>query len=160
MNNSKFKILMNALFAFIIGATVTTVVLSSYNRKKKRPYRPNFIYKGFESLSIQDLEFEYGEKGAQEIINNIGKLPTSFACDYRPEGADLSAKAAAKIGISILASKYGRYFINSQKPFQVYLLENRVWKVKGTPDNISHASSEIYIQKADAQILRITRKSN
>lgn len=154
MINSKFKILINAFFAFFFGAMVTSVALSSYKSYKKKTFRPNFIYKGFESLSVQDLEKEYGAESVEEILETISQHPTSCTKDS-PKSADLSAKSAAKIGIAILASKYGRNFINSQKPFHVFLLENKVWKIKGNKNNLSHACSEIYIQKADAQILRI-----
>lgn len=155
MNNSKFKIIMNALFAFLIGAIASSVALSNYKTFKKAPSRPIFIYKGFEELSIEELEFEFGKEQVKELFKDIGNPPQSFAIKSGFTKIDLSARAAAKIGIAVLASKYGRKFINQQKPFQVSLLENKVWKVKGSKSSMSHAISEIYIQKADAQILRI-----
>lgn len=162
MNNSNFQILMNVAFAFFIGASVTSVALSSYKSYKKTPFRPSFIYKGFLDYSIEELkkESEESEVPEKELFKDVGVPPVSAAINFNPSPDGLSANAAAKIGMVVLASKYGHNFINSQKPFQVTLLENRVWKVKGTKNNnISHATSEIYIQKVDAQILRIIRNS-
>lgn len=151
---------MNVLFAFFIGAVVTSVALSSYSTKKKKTFRPNFIYNGFEDLSFEHIASDYGDDSlAMNELKNIYKPRTSIATKSQNAGINLSAKTAAKIGIAVLSSKYGRNFINQQKPFQVSLLGDKVWKVKGSKSFISHVSSEIYIQKADAQILRIIYNS-
>lgn len=147
-------IFINVLFAFLLGSITMAVVLTMYEKNKKTRKLPPFIYGGLVDYSIETWLDDYGGDTAKIIVP-----PKSFAVSTKP--IELSGKAAAKIGIAVLASKYGRKFVNQQKPFQVSsIIDGKVWKVKGNPNNCCHVCSEIFIQKADAQILRIIRNSN
>lgn len=152
MKQMKAYMYVNILFAFLFGSIATSAILTAYD-KSKRPVkkRPLFMYGGAVDYT--------------EWIEGFGVDPIEFAKPQpslaRLHSVDLSGKSAARIGIAVLASKCGRQFVNQQKPFMVSsIIDGKVWKVKGNPNNNDHVSSEIFIQKADAQILRIIRNSN
>ncbi len=133
------KKLFNIIFAFFSGFIFLTV-LSFIEHFQKKKNEVTFVYKGFQDYSV-------------ELLGKNFQI-----CSYEPKSVDClkpmvsKPQTAIKIAISIFESKYGSRFLLSQEPFDVTLINNKVWCVKG------HKGAIIYIQKKDAKILSINNK--
>ncbi len=64
---------------------------------------------------------------------------------------------AQKVAEVILTPIYGEEQIEAQKPFKVSLINDSIWVVKGTQNEISLGGTfYIEIQKSDCRILKVT----
>ena len=105
------------------------------------------MYEGFADYSIEELGDSFFSK-PMKLPNSIS-LHDSITIVQKPE-------TAAKIGILILSSKYGKNFVAGQYPFEVFLVNGKFWLVKGSERN-NLKSSSLYMQRADSKILKIER---
>ena len=144
------KYLINGIFTFTLGMMVSAIGIVACQSKKAKP-KPRKVL--FKDLGHEDLSEEI--VGGFEYFK-ILKKPQSIVHEY-DKGMVRTAKAAGQIGKIVMGSKFGWDFINAQKPFSVYLIDGKVWKVEGRKDSLNHSKCVIYIQKADAQILRMHR---
>ena len=132
--------LFNIIFAFFSGI-IFFAILPFIIQSQEKKNELNFIYKGFQDYSV-------------ELLGKNFQI-----CSYEPKSVDClkpmvsKPKTAIKIAISIFESKYGNRFLLCQEPFDVTLINNKVWCVKG------HNGAIIYIQKKDAKILSIKNKN-
>lgn len=147
MKQTKYYTIVNVLFAFMMGIVGTSLYVKVQARSNPVKKNKTFIYYGPEDYSIEEVGADFFSKPLEP--------PLSIAISDKE--ISLSADAAAKIGICILTAKFGRSFIDAQKPFRVFLLQDKVWKITGGHNSNNHAISEIYIQKSDAKILRIVK---
>lgn len=130
---------INSIFSFILGIIVFAL-LSIISQMKDMKYYENFVYKGFQDYSAELL-------GNDFCIRPF--TPKSIDC-LKPMVS--KTRTAATIAISILESKYGKTFVQNQQPFEVVLVNNKVWRVRGQRGTV------VYIQKKDAKILSLKKK--
>lgn len=143
------KSVINAFFSLFLGAVLIGVITDGINKWKKNDFpSKSYVYEGFTDYSIEQLGDSFFSKSI--------KLPKSIALKDR-NAIVQRPQTAAKIGISILVSKYGKEFITSQYPFQVFLVNGKIWMIRGTRRNKQKTPSCIYIQKADSKILKIQK---
>ena len=103
-----------------------------------------------------EIEYEYrGEEYYTDLdsINIDDFYETSY---YPPEGCIPNAKVAVEVAEPILKHVYGKYVIEKEKPFIVYLLNNKVWSICGTlSDAQAGGAFFILIKKKDGKVLSI-----
>lgn len=142
--------IVNYLWSFVFGYILTTVFL--YHIEVASSKKENVMYKyvGFA---------DYGD----DIVSQ-DDLKQMFLGEYRiapnydiKRGAVRDANVAAQIGICVLSEIYGKEYVSKQKPFKVFLVNDKVWMVKGKTDSGISNSSVVYIQKADGAILSISK---
>ena len=143
------KYLINGIFTFMLGMIISALGIVTYQSKEREKTKQTRVL--FKDLGFEDLSEEV--VGGFEIFKDL-KRPQSIVHEY-DKGMVRTAKAAGQIGKIVMGSKFGWDFINAQKPFSVYLIDGKVWKVEGRKDSLNHSKCVIYIQRADAQILRM-----
>lgn len=134
---------INTLFAFVFGAILTATFAWYLQKNLESKEQNKIIYKGF-------IDYSY------ELMGDNFKLtpqePTSLVIALHSLRPMISKPSTAmKIAKAIFESKFGCQYIENQAPFEVTLINNRVWEVKGSK------SASIFLQKADAQILSIKK---
>lgn len=67
-----------------------------------------------------------------------------------------SPENASTYGIEILSYFYGNDIVESQKPFDVYLVNNEVWLVCGNAADSSCGKLSIMFNKSDAKVLHMS----
>ena len=138
------KKIVNTLFAFVFGVVFAVIFASHIQENITAREQKKFIYKGFQDYSYELMG---------EDFKLSPKKPTSLVIAWHSIRPMISKpNTAIKIAKAIFVSKYGYQFIEEQKNFEVTLLNNRVWQVKGSKGAL------IYLQKADAQVLSIKNK--
>ena len=142
-----FRIL-KSLFSFLGGIVLVGVIDSGIKIKKDKTSTKSYVYEGFADYSIEEL--------GDSFFSRPIELPKSISL-YDSTIILKKPETAAKIGILILSSKYGEKFIAEQYPFQFFLINRKVWLIKGTKRNKRNTSS-IYLQKSDGKILRIQKQ--
>lgn len=143
---SNIKIL-KALFSFLGGMVLAGVIVYGINVEKNKTLSKAYVYEGFADYSIEELGDSFFSK-PMKLPSSIS-LHDSITIVQKPE-------TAAKIGILILSSKYGKNFVAGQYPFEVFLVNGKFWLVKGSERN-NLKSSSLYMQRADSKILKIER---
>lgn len=139
--------ILKALFYLLLGFVLVGMVVKSINVERDKTPSKTYVYEGFADYSIEELGDSFFSK-PMKLPNSIS-LHDSITIVQKPE-------TAAKIGILILSSKYGKNFVVSQYPFEVFLINGKIWLVKGSEGNNLKASS-LYIQRADGKILKIKK---
>lgn len=139
---------MMSVFGISIGFISVLIVLMIKEQNVSKSNQVAFYtYEGFEDYSIEnrDSGYFYAYNRQPRSVRVIKK--TKVPIIEKPENA-------AKIGISILISKFGESYIMKQAPFTVVLINHKVWKVSGNAEEWDRPSA-IYIQAADGEILGI-----
>lgn len=131
--------IINAIFVFILGIIIFAL-LPNISQMKDMKYNKTFVYKGFQDYSAELL-------GDDFCIHSF--TPKSIDC-LKPMVC--KSRTAATIAISILETKYGKNFVQKQQPFEVVLVNNQIWRVRGQMGIV------VYIQKKDAKILSLKKK--
>ncbi len=139
--------IIKAIFSFLGGIILIGVIANSIKIGNVKNPNKSYIYEGFADYSIEELGDSFFSKPIK-LPNSIS-LHDSTIIVHKPE-------TAAKIGILILSSKYGKEFIANQYPYEIYLINGKIWMVRGSKRNRRNSSS-IYLQKADSKILRIQK---
>lgn len=149
------RILIITLFAFGCGVFLTRVFLSLESKLDGLQRQTPYTYYGLDNYDSQDF------------VNGVSLYydynPTSIATKNKGDifdkkvGLIKSPMIADKVGLAILASKYGEDSISVQKPFSIYLLDGKVWKIIGKKRGAKDLQSSIFIQKVDGKILRIKK---
>ena len=106
-----------------------------------------YQYEGFEDYSIENVDADYFSSYSSKLSSVRLKQKSNVGLIEKPE-------TAAKIGVSILKSKFGDAYVYKQSLYSVYLVNDRIWKVSGNSEEYEKPLV-IYIQVADGQVLGI-----
>jgi hypothetical protein len=94
-----------------------------------------------------------GEDSAKRAIKN------AMADDSGRSYSDTlikNSESAISIAETILASVYGKAVINSEKPFECYLIDG-YWYLRGTlPKNYTGAVFEMIMSAKDGRVVKLT----
>lgn len=131
------------LIGIAIGITIEYLYMKhiKYNNIK---YNNEYIYRG--KLKNE----EKNKKDEEQYIDKGGYF--SFS-GFVPDAA-----TAAQIATAIWMPIYG-HEIEKEKPFNVYLMDNRIWIVKSSNSRNGYTNggqAVIHIQKFDGKILLVT----
>lgn len=101
----------------------------------------------------------YNYKGAIEVENLSFDKDTIYTDGANPYGVYNivpNEEIAVWIAEKILFHRYGKNIIISQRPYEVSLLNDYVWKIGGTlPRNTEGGCFHIFIDKRDGRILQM-----
>lgn len=133
------KIINISMLSFILGCFIAIFTQIIKEEKQQELYK----YTG--KTSVKELEYkkskEFGYIPVKAVTeSNIGVVP--------------DAETAVKIGMIVLSRELGDDFVNLQKPFNVELLNNQIWYIKGTRYK-GNQNVCIAIQKTDGRILYV-----
>ena len=136
-----------SVFLGLISVLIALSARDSENSPRKDNSATFYQYEGFEDYSIENVDADY--------ISSYSAKPSSVRENQTSNvGLIEKPETAAKIGISILKSKFGEAYVYQQRPFSVYLVNDRIWKISGNSEKLEKPLV-IYIQAADGQVLGI-----
>ncbi|WP_051508982.1 NTF2 fold immunity protein [Xylanibacter oryzae] len=144
---------ITTIIIFLVGIILGIFIKSEYDivKSKNVVVKEDFIFKGNVKVD-KDITEE------RKLVDD-----TYFKSDIdtmgvygRTNGIIPNAKSAAGIAKIILNYCYGEGTINKEKPFNVELVNNRVWYIYGSlPKNSFGGAAQILIQKSDGKVLGI-----
>ena len=150
------KVIYWSYLSFGLGMVLTFVVLCILKKYEQHNIGVPFEYEG---RVATDDESQVKDTCDDKLVS-IAVNP-SFAYDLKEKKAIVrTPRAAAKIGMAVLVSRFGKDTIESQKPFEVLLLNGKVWKVMGNEHSVFKVRSAIYIQRIDGKILSCCKNTN
>ena len=84
---------------------------------------------------------EYGYLSHERVLHNSNIIP--------------DAETASKVGIAILSSLYGKEVIEIERPFEIELVDDSLWYVRGSHSLVYPVGghSEIILQRKDGKVL-------
>lgn len=144
----KYNLVSILVLGFCLGLMTVLIAISVKENDANKAVKPNFfVYQGFADYSIEgeDSAYFYAYDEKIESVKKKYKYPLGIV--QKPE-------TAAKIGLSVLVSKFGEKYVSDRGPYSVVLVNHRVWKVFGNLEEYEMPPA-IYIQAADGQILGI-----
>lgn len=142
-----FKKIGTCLLCFALGFSAKygmDYIQALQIRKSAKLQKTFYVDKGKIKKSITlHYDAEYGYRSTEWILQHNDIIP--------------DAKTAAKVGISILSSMYGKENIEIEKPFEVELANDSVWYVRGSHSLVYPVGghSMIAIQKMDGKVLNL-----
>lgn len=138
------------LYSVFLGLITVMIVLHARDSEKsqgKDNTASFYQYEGFEDYSIENVDADY--------FSSYSAKPSSVRVNQASRvGLIEKPETAAKIGLSVLKSKFGEAYVCKQSPYSVYLVNDRIWKVSGNSEEYEKPLV-IYIQAADGQVLGI-----
>lgn len=137
---SKLKMIICFIVGAIVGIGIATILIIEEINNRPQLY---------DAMSIKD--YEGGDYSPKHYYTNK-TFPSVAESEKELSEVVKQPKTAYKIGYCIFASRYGEEYADGKKPFKVSLINNQVWKVTG-----KDTMCVVYIQKADARILRVKK---
>ena len=133
------KIINISMLSFILGCFIAIFIQIIKEEKQQELYK----YTG--KTSVKELEYKKSKE--------FGYIPVKAVTESYI-GVVPDAETAVKIGMIVLSRELGDDFVNLQKPFNVELLNNQIWYIKGTRYK-GNQNVCIAIQKTDGRILYV-----
>lgn len=133
---------INFLLGLLLGFITMSISLSL--QKKKNELKDN----SYQYIGFADYSEDYVTP--EELEDILKNRNVAFKDIQLETDVVKKSETVAKIGITVLEAKYGRKNIDFQKPFDVWLINKKIWLVKG-----KHVF--VYIQKRNGQILFISK---
>ncbi len=139
-----FKKIGICILCFILGFSAKygmDYIQALQIRKSAKLEKPFYVDKGKVKDSITlPYDAECGYRSTERVLHNKNIIP--------------DAETAAKVGIAILSSIYGKEDIEKEKPFEVELVNDSVWYVRGSlPFGYVGGCGRITIQRMDGKVL-------
>ena len=148
------KKIITTIIIFLVGIILGIFIKSEYDsvKNKKVVVKQDYIFKG--KVKVDEDTIDVLKPVDDSINYKIGLAP--FKVDRHENGIIPNAKTAVDFAKIILNYHYGEEEINEEKPFDVELINNRVWYISGSlPEGYLGGVAEIFIQKSDGKVLRM-----
>ncbi len=146
---------ITTLIIFLVGIILGIFIKSEYDivKSKNVVVKEDFIFKG--NVKV-DKDMIDARKSVDDSINYGSGTDDPLDVYNSQNGTIPDAKAAVGIAKIILNYCYGEGTINKEKPFNVELVNNRVWYIYGSlPKGYYGGVAQISIQKSDGKVLAI-----
>jgi len=153
LKNSDMK-KITTIIIFLVGIILGIFIKSEYDsvKSKKVVVKQDYIFKG--NVKVDEDTIDLRKPVDDSIHFNYGIAPFKV-CSHQ-NGIIPNAKTAVDFAKIILNYHYGEEEINEEKPFDVELVNNRVWYIYGSlPAGAVGGVVEISIQKSDGKVLAI-----
>ena len=147
MKKQNFIVMLYSVFLGLITVMIVLHARDYENSQGKESLASFYQYEGFEDYSIENVDADYFSSYSSKLSSVRLKQKSNVGLIEKPE-------TAAKIGVSILKSKFGDAYVYKQSPYSVYLVNDRIWKVSGNSEEYEKPLV-IYNQAADGQVLGI-----
>lgn len=147
------KKIITTIIIFLVGITLGIFIKSEYDsvKSKKVVVKQDFIFKG--NVKV-DKDMIDARKSVDDSINYESGTDDPLNVYNSQNGTIPDAKAAAGIAKIILNYCFGEGTINKEQPFNVELVNNRVWYIYGSlPKGSFGGAAQISIQKSDGKVL-------
>lgn len=121
-----------------------------------------FLQRINQSVSHINKEFVYlGEINQQFELDNYDTIYAKGVDPYgvknKPNGILPNDSLAVEMAKIVLFPIYGKKEIEKHKPYQVKLINNEIWSIKGQLDNNHEGGTfSILINKSDGKVLAIS----
>ena len=147
------KKIITTIIIFLVGIILGIVIKSEYDsvKSKKVVVKQDFIFKG--NVKV-DKDMIDARKSVDDSINYKSEIDP-FNVYRNQNGLIPNAKAAVDFA-KIIFNYCENGAFNNEKPFNVELVNNRVWYIYGSlPKGTVGGVVEISIQKSDGKVLAI-----
>ncbi|WP_036879379.1 NTF2 fold immunity protein [Xylanibacter oryzae] len=144
---------ITTIIIFLVGIILGIFIKSEYDivKSKNVVVKEDFIFKG--SVKV-DHDMIDARKSVDDSVNYVSGIDP-FNVYSNQDGIIPDAKSAVDIAKIILNYYYDGTF-NNEKPFNVELVNNRVWYIYGSlPKGYYGGVAQISIQKSDGKVLGI-----
>ncbi len=149
------KKIITTIIIFLVGIILGVFIKSEYDlvKSKKVVVKQDYIFKG--NVKV-DKDMIDARKSVDDSINYKSGTDDPLNVYNSQNGTIPDAKAAVGVAKIILNYCFGEGTINKEKPFNVELVNNRVWYIYGSlPKGAVGGVAEISIQKSDGKVLAI-----
>ena len=146
--NKVVRYIVSVIVGILIGCgtTICFIQLSRYNHEESDEVK-EYIYLGNENQTI--------DRRNGVSIYEKGVDPNGVYC--RIGGVLSNDSSAVEMAKLILFPIYGKKEIEKHKPYQVKLINNEIWSIKGQLDNNHEGGTfSILINKSDGKVLAIS----
>ena len=147
------KKIITTIIIFLVGILLGVFIKSEYDsgKSKKVVVKQDYIFKGNVKVDEDTLDLRRPVDDSTHF--NYGIAP--FKVDSRENGIIPNAKTAVDFA-RIIFNYCENGAFNNEKPFNVELVNNRVWYIYGSlPKGTVGGVVEISIQKSDGKVLAI-----
>ena len=147
------KKIITTIIIFLVGITLGIFIKSEYDsvKSKKVVVKQDYIFKG--NVKV-DKDMIDARKSVDDSINYKSEIDP-FNVYRNQNGLIPNAKAAVDFA-KIIFNYCENGAFNNEKPFNVELVNNRVWYIYGSlPKGTVGGVVEISIQKSDGKVLAI-----
>ena len=139
---------------FIVGILLGIFIKYEYDtvKIKKVSAQKDYVFLGNETTN-DTIDIGKSIDGYEDSL-----VVDPFGIYNNPKGLVPDAKTAVIIATAILNPIWGEQELNNQKPFDVVLLNGKIWSVNGkSPDKKGFHGSTIYIliRKSDGKVLKM-----
>ena len=147
------KKIITTIIIFLVGILLGVFIKSEYDsgKSKKVVVKQDYIFKG--NVKV-DKDMIDARKSVDDSINYKSEIDP-FNVYRNQNGLIPNAKAAVDFA-KIIFNYCENGAFNNEKPFNVELVNNRVWYIYGSlPKGTVGGVVEISIQKSDGKVLAI-----
>lgn len=139
---------------FIVGMLLGIFIKYEYDNVKANhePMAKDYVFLGNETTN-DTIDVGKSIDGYEDSL-----VVDPFGIYNNPKGLVPDAKTAVIIATATLNPIWGEQELNNQKPFEVVLLNGKIWSVNGIlPDKkgIYGSTTHILIRKSDGKILKM-----
>jgi len=141
------------IIIFVVGIILGVFIKSEYDsvKSKKVVVKQDYIFKG--NVKV-DKDMIDARKSVDDSINYKSEIDP-FNVYRNQNGLIPNAKAAVDFA-KIIFNYCENGAFNNEKPFNVELVNNRVWYIYGSlPKGTVGGAAQISIQKSDGKVLAI-----